>query len=500
MDGRELKQYELWKEEVQRLRAENQHLRLELLACRPALYRADQKIDRLEQRLARVEAENAVLKQRVKDLTLAARQAIKADDPEAALVKPSVSGRRRKRPGRKPGHPAALRPPPDHIDAHQQVALPKDADGRESCPRCNACLMDLQDHERLVEDIIPAQVVVKCYHTRSGWCPCCRKRVESRAPEQPPAANIPHGQLGLNALATAMTLRIAHRLPFRQVTRVFADLPELRVSPAAIARQVQRIADWFDGDYEKLMVELRCARHVHADETGWRVDGKNGQLWAVTSPTHTLYHVDRSRGGKVIQKLLGKAFGGTLVSDFYSAYAKMNCKKQKCLTHLLRELSDSAEKSPAFAAGSFFARSKRLIRQMLTLKSQWADLGDERYFARVRRLEKRLEELARADYDEPNARRIAKRMRRHQKELTAFLWDKDLDGTNNAAERAIRPAVVARKISGGSRSKNGARAWATLASLLRTANQQGKNLVGTVKSMLMAAWAEQRTPAMPAGP
>ena len=91
-------------------------------------------------------------------------------------------------------------------------------------------------------------------------------------------------------------------------------------------------------------------------------------------------------------------------------------------------------------------------------------------------------------------------MRKHQKELTAFLWDKDLDGTNNAAERAIRPAVVARKISGGSRSRKGAAAWATLASLLRTARQQGRNLLETIKSMLMAAWASDKPPTMPAGP
>jgi transposase len=86
-------------------------------------------------------------------------------------------------------------------------------------------------------------------------------------------------------------------------------------------------------------------------------------------------------------------------------------------------------------------------------------------------------------------------MRKHRKELTAFLWDKDLDGTNNAAERAIRPAVVARKISGGSRSKNGADAWAKLASLLRTAGQQGKSVLATIKAMLIAAW-ETGNPAL----
>lgn len=500
MDGRELKQFERWKEEVQQLRAENQHLRLELGAARPELYRADRKIDRLEQRVAELAAENKLLKQRVKELTVLSKQADKQATRAQALVKPPAARRRRKRPGRKAGHPAALRPMPERIDVHQEVALPRDAAGCESCPKCNACLSELEDHQRIVEDIIPAKVVVKCYHTRSGYCPCCKKRVESRALEQPPAANIPHGQLGIHALSTAMLLRIEHRLPFRQVTRVLADLPELSVSPGAITRQVQRIAKWFDGDYEKLMIELRCAPHVHADETGWRTDGKNGYLWAVTTPTQTLYHVDKSRGGKVIQELLGKAFGGTLVSDFYSAYSQMDCKKQKCLTHLLRELAETAERCPDFASSLLFNRSKPLVKQMLRLKKQCNDPSEPGYVQRGRRLEKKLEELAGADYEEPNAQRLAKRMRKHQKELTAFLWDKDLEGTNNAAERAIRPAVVARKISGGSRSANGAQAWATLSSLVRTAGQQGKNLLDTIKSMLTAAWASDKPPTMPAGP
>jgi hypothetical protein len=297
-----------------------------------------------------------------------------------------------------------------------------------------------------------------------------------------------------------MVLRIVYRLPFRQVSGVLSDLPDLSVSPGAIAKQVQRVAEWFDQDYEKLLLQMRCAPIVYADETGWRVDGKNGQLWTVTSPDKTLYHIDKSRGGKVIESLLGKAFGGTLVSDFYSAYSKMECKKQKCLAHLLRELAQSAEKSPDFAKGPFFSGCKRLIKRMLRLKQQWDKLEDQEYDGRVRRLESQLQQLANGKYEEPNAKRLAKRLLKYQGELTAFLWDKDLDPTNNAAERALRPAVVARKISGGSRSTNGAKAWATLASLLKTATQQNRKLMDTIRSMLIAAWSSQQPPTMPTGP
>ncbi len=137
---------------------------------------------------------------------------------------------------------------------------------------------------------------------------------------------------------------------------------------------------------------------------------------------------------------------------------------------------------------------------MLRLKQRWEKLEDKEYDRRVRRLEAKLRQLASAPYEEPNAKRIAKRLLKYQSELTAFLWDKDLDATNNAAERALRPAVVARKISGGSRSKNGANAWAALASLMRTASQQNRNLMDTIRSMLVAAWSSQRPPTMPAGP
>lgn len=496
MDGRELlKRYDAYKQEAQFLRDENRFLRGERDQYLKSWYDAQQRLNTLEERSQKLQEENRRLRQQVKELTAAAEQAQSADKPPE--FKAAAPKRRRHRPGRKDGHAPALRPAPANIDVHQDAPLPVDAAGRESCPHCHAVLCDLKDHQRLVEDIIPAKVQVTCYHTRSGFCPSCRRRVESRAPDQPPAADVPQAQLGINAIATGVLLRVKHRLPFRAVAEVFADLPGLTVSPAAIVRQVQRVAGWLEQDYQGLLIELRASPVVHADETGWNNDGKHGQLWALTNPTTTAYHVDKSRGGKVIRKLLGRAFGGTLVSDFYSAYSAMDCKKQKCNTHLLRELVTCAEKSAEFAAGKFFIKSKRLIKEMLLLKGRWDKLGDDRYLARVKQLEKRLEVLAEGSYGLADERRIAKRMRRHRTELTAFLHQRDLDGTNNAAERAIRPAVVARKISGGSRSKAGADAWAKLSSLLRTAGQRGADALGTIKSRLASAWAVGRPAATP---
>ena len=496
MDRRELAQYEAWKSEAQSLRDENRFLRQERDAYRRDWYLASRRVEALGERAAELEAENQRLRRRVKELTAAAASPA---PPPPAFVKPPARGRRR-RPGRGKGHPAALRPVPDHIDVHQDVPLPKDDAGLPACPHCNCSLADVRTHERLVEDVVPSKVVVTCYHTASGYCAMCRRRVESRAPEQPPAANVPHGQLGLNALATAAVLRVVHRLPFGQVVRVLADLPGLRVSAGGVARQLRRLGRWLDPYYERVKLALRASPRVNGDETGWRTAGRNGYLWAVTDPRHTLYHVDRRRCGQVIEGLLGRSFPGTLTCDFYGAYNRLGCPKQRCLAHLLRELTDAARDSPAFAAGTFRRRCRRLVRDMLALKRKWDALGDATYTRRARRLEGRLDRLAKGAYDEPHAARLARRLLKHRAELTRFLWERGLDGTNNAAERALRPAVVMRKITGGSRSAKGAQAWAKLASLMRTASQQGRNVLEAVKQLLMEHWAGKPAMALTAGP
>jgi transposase len=295
MDGRELKQYLRFKDEAHALRMENQHLRCELNACRPELHRADMRIDVLEQHNAKLLKENQRLTQKLADLTAQLQARPKPLPP--ALIKANVPEKTPKKPGRKPGHPAALRPMPGKIDLHIAVNVPIDTLGKACCPECRSQLSDVAGHQRYVEELVPSKVFTTCYHTTSGWCPSCRRTVESRAFDQPPAADIPHAQLGLNALATAAVMRVCYRLPLRKITQLFAQLPGMKISPGAIVKQIQRLGKWLGKQYHRLKLQLRAAGVVHADETGWRTNGHNGQLWTLTNDRHTLYHVDASRGG-----------------------------------------------------------------------------------------------------------------------------------------------------------------------------------------------------------
>lgn len=475
------------------LQERNRSFQDELVATRAALQQARWRIESLEEQLQESCEQNGRLKAEVQELKESIRAAASAPPASLpALGKANVPTDHRKPPGRKPGHPAAFRAMPPRVDTHVDVPAPRDRLGQASCPDCHAQLQDVRKHKRIVEDLIPAKRLVICYHTQSGYCPGCRKRIESRHPDQPPApagTEIHQPQLGVNSLATVALLRLRYRLPYRQIEQLLLDLPGISISPGGMAKQVQRMASWLEGQYDRLKVLIRASPCVHMDETSWRIDGQNHWLWTMLSGQATLYHVDKSRGQKVTGKLLGENFSGTLVSDFYNAYAKIECPKQKCLVHLLRELKTTSEKSPAFADGAFNRRLSRLLGQMLLLKKNKTQLEPEVYEAKVRRLERRLLELGRGNWSEANAKRLAKRLRGHKGELTVFLRNDEVEGDNNAAERALRPAVVMRKITGGSRSEAGARATAVLLSILRTAMQQECPLFQTTKTLLAAHWA-----------
>jgi transposase len=132
-----------------------------------------------------------------------------------------------------------------------------------------------------------------------------------------------------------------------------------------------------------------------------------------------------------------------------------------------------------------------VLKEMLLLKGKWGKPSKKAYQAKAQRLVARLEAAGQAGKASTDAdeKRIGRRVLRFRESIPAFLFEKELGGTNNAAERAMIHAVVARKISGGHRAWSGARAWAVLASVCRTARKQGRDVLETMKQLLIDAWA-----------
>jgi transposase len=449
--------------------------------------------------LGKVKAELARAHKRIKELEKAYRDEVRSSNenkssndsasPLPPWVKANVASKRRRKPGRKEGHVAALRALPAKVDEKIEVALTRDSRGRELCPHCRTALMKLMRHARIVEDLTPTNLQVTQFNTRSGYCINCERRVESRAAQQPPAADVPHGQIGINALALGVMLRVRQRLPFRQISQVVDKMAGLKISAAGLVKQIKRIARWLEAEYQKLILKMRASKVIHADEPGWRIDGRNAWTWVFTQPLLTLFVSDRSRGGNVIRDILGQAFGGKVVCDFYGAYDGLDCEKQRCLTHLLREIKQQGEKDQAFAQDRWVVRLKRWCKNAMAHKKTWKVLQRPKYERVARRIEDRLDELIKIEPDHVQGKRLLKRLRKYRAELTRFLWDEHVEATNNPAERALRPMVVARKISGGSRSAIHAQAWAKLSSLLATQEQNGKNVLEETRKLLIAYWA-----------
>ena len=420
-------------------------------------------------RIAELEAENASLRAQIAELEqqlmeLSASLPLSDYSPAPVFVKPKRQKRRRKKPGRKPGHPGSHRQPPTEADEIIEVPL-------EDCPHCHSALEDVHTCEQYVEEVIPAQTKVICYRTYKGYCPHCQRTVESRHPDQ-----IPHRMIGPRALLTAAQLKHELGVPYRKTASVLKRLCGLSVTAGALVQEMSDLAGWLKPEYEAIQSAIRQSACVNVDETGWRLDGKSCWLWAFTNDSFTIYEVNPSRGHQVVLQQLGEEYAGTVISDFYTAYNPLSYRQQKCLVHLLRELSKCAPgNTEEYAA--FHKKLTRLLRDALRLKQHMADLPQNVYDRRLGYIHQRLAKLAGATYEAHDCQRLAKRLSKHADQLFTFLEHMDVEPDNNRAERAIRPAVVTRKISGGNRSPRGTEALGIITSLIQTCKQQNRDFV-----------------------
>lgn len=382
------------------------------------------------------------------------------------FAKPNAVKKRKRRPGQKLGHVGMTRATPDHIDEVIEETLCE-------CPGCHHALGDAVDiEEHVQEDIVPAHVRVRKYRRHRYHCECCGKEVV--APYHP--EHVPLGYLGANVLIQAAILKYHHCLPYRKIRELFQELAGLTVSPGGISQALARISHWLGVEKAVLLEAIRGSPQLHVDETGWRLDGKTSWVWALVNDRLAYYHVDRSRARKVLKKLLGPDFDGTIISDFFSVYLNLPYHMQKCLVHLLREFHDCAKTDRTAEFVRAYRKIKRLINDARRLRGRYGQISDGKYTRLRLRLEERLFEFTTAVYTNKNLKRLSKRFVQSWLDMFRFLKDPSLDWNNNLAERMIRPNVIYRNRSFGNRSDRGAEAHGTIMSLMQTLRLQGQNV------------------------
>lgn len=441
------------------LRSQNEELRTQL---REAVAR----IAQLTARVAQLEQENRQLREQLEQ---AQQQAARQAAPFRREPRQKVPEEQKKRPGRKPGHPGFHRAIPVSID--ETVELPL-----KQCPRCGGPVRDCQRLEQIIEEIPPVRPHVVKVISYRGQCAHCGPVQTAHPLQSSQGRGAAKVQLGPRALALAALLNKVQGLTMRKSCQVLRNLCGLRITPGGLSQALCRVADRVQGQYEGLIQQLRAAAAVHADETSWWVGGPSWWLWVFTTPEVTVYRVEESRGSDVVQEILGDDFAGMLTSDCLNSYDPSPYRKHKCISHHLRAIAAAAE-LPGQTKPEYLEDWKRFFHAVLALYKLWGVFSDEQFQRTRAVMEQWRDRLLTQPAGQPGDERIRKRLFKQRDHLLGCLYEPAAEPTNNRAERALRPAVITRKLSCGNKTPRGRDCWQILASLGVSWQQQAKDFI-----------------------
>jgi transposase len=395
---------------------------------------------------------------------------------------------RKKKPGGKPGHKGSRRAPPV-VNKHVEHRL-------EYCPDCGTKLNKRkQKRKRVIEDIpenITPEVTEHTIHR--DYCPKCKKIVEPVVPDAMPNASIGNRTVVLSAF-----LHYFVGVTISKIVEIFNTQFQFPLTSGGLIQLWHNLALVLILWYEEIGESAKASAVLHADETGWRVNGKTHWMWCFTNQDVTYYVIDRSRAGPVVRRFFRKAFKGVLVTDFYGAYNAVVCAdKQKCLAHLLRDMHNVKKRKDSSGDWvAFSKRLKRLLRDAMRLCGRREALSVAKYESLRSGIERRLTLLLAESWKNVEAKRLVKRLRRHRGELLVFLYREGVPSDNNHAERMIRNGVVMRKNSYCNRSEEGATTQAVLMSVFRTLKQRGFQGTDCVVEALRQHITTKKMPALP---
>jgi transposase len=444
----------------------------------------DQRIVELEEQLFRAQAFIQKMEKQIELLKTEVEELKRAGKRQATPFARRKLVERPRRPGRKLGQGKFSRreqPAPKQVNETKVAKL-------HGCPQCGSRLRDIHKHEQYVTDIPKMPPIITRFVTYSGYCADCHKRVRSQHPEQTSQATGAAGVM-VGPRVKALAADLKHRLggSYGKVSEALNDAFGLHVSRSGWCQADQRLAETTLPVYQKLIEVARCSNVVHADETGWRIGTLSAWLWVFTNQEITVYAIRDNRSSDVVVEVLGREFKGILASDCFVAYDDKRLAawlKQKCLSHLLKDLKEM-EESKTGRAVHFARDGTAVLRAALALKAEKSNLDPVTFALRAQALETQLDALIsrqRNLKDRENVR-FARRLRKHRPHLLRFLYVDGLDATNNLAERQLRPGVITRKTNGCNRTRSGADAHSILTSVMITCRQHSVPILDYMVSL-----------------
>ncbi len=472
-----LEQLATLRQENAALRTENAALRAENAALQGETALLHKRIRELEARLGQTSANSS--------------RPPSLDPPEGpARPKAPPSGRKR---GGQPGHRGMHRAllPVEQVD-EVIVVVPED------CRHCQQPFPEATGYRRgpiwrhQVVELLPLAVRVTEYQMVRRRCAQCGKRTRAELP-----AGVPRRPFGVRLTAVIALLSGRYRLSRREVRQLLQDLWAVRVSLGAVVRQEQALSAALAPVVEEARAAVAEAAVVNMDETGWRQDQQRAWLWAVVAATLTVFHIDLSRGGGAVEALLGSEFDGVVGSDRWSAYSRFPAERRAlCHAHLKRDFQGLVDRG-----GEAEPTGRRGLAEIERLFALWhgfraGEFDRQGLQRRLIPLQARLGRLLRRGQDNPDrkAAALCRQLHRWWPALWTFARMEGVEPTNNAAERALRPAVLWRKGSFGCDSEAGSRFAERLLTVAATCRQQG---LGLLEILVVAGEAALRGTAPP---
>lgn len=443
--------------------------------------------DELLALVAELQRQVAALQQRVADLT-ATNEALRAEIDQLKRsgkrqAAPFSKGRRvsqRKRPGRKRGT-GRFRyreaPPPEAV-TEAPVDVPVTL---EACPACGGPL-EAERVDCAYRTEIPERPRPKVTEYRVQVCRCtvCGTQVRGQHPDvAPDQYGATAHRMGERVMAAAHGLHYGVGIPVRKVPLVLKLLTGVRLTQGALTQDARRrVAGAVGRAYAQLRAAVAESPVVYTDDTGWRVGGEPAHLMAFETEATSVYQIRPRHRHEEVQEVIPADYAGVMVTDrgrSYDAQAFDRVDQQKCLAHILRSISDVVERKTG-RARDFGVHLKTVLQDALALWHTHRDTPVADFKVEAEALQAELTyQLRNRRLQDPDNQRLLNELGWHHDRgnVLRFLANPRIEPTNNRAERALRPAVIARKVSHCSKNDVGAHTFEAFTSVVRTLAKQG---------------------------
>lgn len=427
-------------------------------------------IVKLEGQVIVLGQENQILKQQIQEL---GKQLGGKTPSLSFFVKPNVPERSRKKKRKKRSENFAReRDVPTQIIKH----------AFSHCPDCGRKLYaGWLKSKRQVIDLPVTPMTITEHQVFAHWCCHCQKKVYPKLDLSEQVLG--NHRVSLKTMSFLATLREELRLPIRVIQTYLRIFYQLHLSYGEIAEILHTVAKLGKPAYQNLGHQIRGSPVVHGDETGWRENGQNGYLWNFNTPEVRYLLYRKSRGRQVVEEVIGDEFEGVLVSDFYAGYNTHLGFHQRCWVHLVRDIRELQELYPKHQALNHWAKS---VIDLYQRAKDYPGPDKDKYPHPRAQRQQRWHDQAQfrnkllnicQPYLTQNTpmTNLCKRIDKYSDELFLFIARPQTPSDNNSAERSLRHSVIARKISGGTRSQKGSETKFILASLFGTWKLQNKN-------------------------